>query len=221
MTFNGYRDSGLALDLLAAGQEPKAERNAHAHPLSACGRHAIYEGIEPGDRQVELTLDAPLRIDSEVAGADRDRVALLEPHLADFDPAAGLLDFAKACRPRLGREIMQPAQHRIDAAIGRGREQRPALGGLEPLCLKRKLDDRPVGHGAFGKPAVNLDMAGARDLPGGLRARDDRLAHHQRDPARRFGQAADARLRELPVRSVSGRTARIADRQRSGQFADQ
>ena len=108
----------------------------------------------------------------------------------------------------------------LNAAVGCGREQRPALGGLEALCFKRNLDDRPIRHRPFGKPAVGFNVVGARDLPGGLRAGDDRLAHHQRDPARRFGQAADARLRKLPVRGVSGRTPRITDRQRSGERAD-
>src|SRR5262249_48183043 len=139
--------------------------------------------IEPDDGDLQLTVEIAALVQSERAGPDRNRAALLDTRLGDLDPAAMRLPLLEQDRPWLWREIDGAVHDRAHIGIER-------LGG-EPMqrwCGRagkpqRHIDRRITSARARRRAPVHLEMIGLEDrgLAAGAEAIDGRAFEHGRD----------------------------------------
>ena len=114
--------------------------------LAACGERPSSPSA--GSRSARLATVSrnwpsrrPRRRKAERAIRRGDGLALLHPRLGDFDASAGRLDLAEAIRPRLRREILEPAQHRRDVGV-----ERPLRHRMQRRRRRRHELERDLNH---------------------------------------------------------------------------
>src|SRR5690606_22897885 len=96
----------------------------------------------------------------QIAGRDREHVALLEPRVAHLDPAVGKLNFPEPFGPGFGPEITQADQPRVAGEIEWLRERRmPRRGGRGPE-RGGHIDRRIVPDRAGREPAMDPPLLG-------------------------------------------------------------
>src|SRR5882757_67537 len=181
------------------------------HLLDACDRH------------LQFAFDPAAGVEAQRSRGNRDHVALLDPRPYDFDMAARGLDFAETLRPRLWREILQPAQLGLDVGIERRRQQRMHLLDGAAGDLQHGFDHRMILRRTVGDAAVQFDMAGLRQrrLHWTVDAVDRGIVEYDGGALRIVRQSGDAAAASGPVHLHRRRLAAIGNRRRRLEVGNQ